>query len=205
MRSLLGPLLRVVLYGAGLLVLGDVVLHRWAYPDHALIVFGEYGRLEWVQVVLLVLGFAVSVTTAVQRPESRPLSVLVAGFLVAVLVREHNNYFKDHHFSGSWQLLVAAVVGVTLWIAWRWRANLVPALQRLTTLPAFGWLAAGVLLTGFAQLLDEQSLWDFVLRGQEVPYAARRVGEETVEVAAFYLFLVGLIEYRLGLPASAKS
>mgnify|MGYP001819600814 CR=1 FL=1 len=102
----------------------------------------------------------------------------------------------------NWQLPVVVVLAATSGIAWRWRSNLGPALRRLVGLPAFGWLAAAVLLTGFAQLLDEQSLWDFVLRGQEVPYAARRVGEETVEVAAFYLFLVGLIEYRVGLPSA---
>ena len=202
MKGVLGPLLRVVLYGAGLLVLGDAVLHRWAYPEQALEVFGEYGRLEWIQVGLLALGVGVSVLTAVQRPASRPISVLLAGLLVAVLVREHNNWFKDNAVPGSWQLPVAVILAVTAWIAWRWRSNLGPALGRLVGLPAFGWLAAAVLLTGFAQLLDEQSLWDFVLRGQEVPYAARRVGEETLEVAAFYLFLVGLIEYRLGASSS---
>lgn len=206
MRGVLGPLLRVVLYGAGLLVLGDVVLHRWAYPDQALEVFGEYGRLEWIQVGLLVLGLGICVLTAIQRPASRPLSVLLAGFLVAVLVREHNNYFKDNDIPGSWQLPVVVVLALTAGVAWRWRSSFAAALRRLVGLPAFGWLAAAVLLAAFAQLLDEQSLWDFVLRGREVPYAARRVGEETVEVAAFYLLLVGLIEYRIGLaPSDART
>jgi len=199
LKPVVGPLLRVTLYGVGLLVLGDVVLHRLPTPDHPLDLFGEYGRLEWVQVGILLACLAVSVLTAIQRPASRPLSILLAGALVAVLVREHNNYFKDHHFSGLWQLIVGAVLAVTVLVAWRWRSHLVPALRALVSLPAFGWLCAAVLLTAFAQLLDEQSLWDFVLEGGAVPYAARRVAEETTEVAAFYLFLVGLIEYRLTL------
>lgn len=194
-----GALLRVALYGGGLLLLGELALHRLPQPDHPLDLFGEYGRLEWIQVGMLVVGFGLCVLTARQRPTSRPLSILFAGFLAAVLVREHNNYFKDNFFSGLWQLIAAAVVAVTVLVAWRWRSAFVPALRRLVSLPAFGWMCAGVLLVLFAQLLDEQSLWDFVLEGREVPYAVRRVGEEAVEIAGFYLFLVGLLEYHLGL------
>ena len=202
LRGLWGPALRVLLYGAGLLVLGDVILHRLPQPAHPLDLFGEYGRLEWVQVGLLVVSLGLSILTAVQCPQSRPLSILLVGCLAAVLVREHNNYFKDNHFSGLWQLIVAAVFGVTLLVAWRWRRNFLPALRTLVACPAFGWLCSAVLLVGFAQLLDEESLWAFVLEGQDIPYAARRVGEETVELAAFYLFAVGLVEYRLTLGTS---
>ena len=192
-----GTVLRVALYGVGLLALCDVALHRLPFPDHPLDLFGEYGRLEWIQVGLLVVSLALAVLTAVQRLESRALSVLLAGGLVAVLVREHNNYFKDNCFSGLWQLIVAAVLAVTVLVAWRWRETLLPAIRRLVSLPAFGWLCAAVLIAAFAQLLDEESLWVFVLERDEFPYAAKRVGEETAEVAAFYLFMVGLIEYRL--------
>ena len=163
MRGVLGPLLRVVLYGAGLLVLGDVVLHRWAYPEHALEVFGEYGRLEWIQVGILVLCVGVSVLTAIQRPASRPITVILAGLLVAVLVREHNNWFKDNAIPGSWQLPVVVVLAATAGIAWRWRSNLGPALRRLVELPAFGWLAAAEREQWLMHVV-EVPLWVMLLR-----------------------------------------
>lgn len=195
-----GPLLRAALYGVGLAALGAVSLHGLPYPDHPLDLFGEYGRLEWIQVVLLVVSLALCVLTAVRRPASRPISVLLVGGLVAVLVREHNNAFKDHGFSGLWELIVAAVLVATVLVARRWRSAFVPALSRYVALPAFGWMCAAVLLAAFAQLVDEQSLWDFVLEGAYVPYAARRVAEETLELAAFYLLAAGLLEAHLGFP-----
>lgn len=193
MKAPWAPLLRFVVYVAVLLVVGDVALHRVSAPD-GLALFGEYGRLEMIQVAFLALGLAFAVLAAVRRPASRPATVLLAGLLAAVLVREHNNYFKDHGFSGLWELIAAAVVVATLLLAWRWRAGFTSSLVRVVSSPAFGWMAAAVVVVTFAQLLDERALWQLVLEQEDFPYAVRRMGEESLEVVAYYLFAVGLLE-----------
>ncbi len=198
----LGPFLRVAIYAALLLGLGHFLIYGHSAED-PWEVFGEDGRIEVAQVVLLGLGFALSVLMAATRARSRPLSVLLAGFLAAMIVREHNNYFKDHVGDNVWQAIVGFVLVVTLAIAWRWRKNLGRALLDLVSGPAFGWLSAGVLLTLFGQLTDEVELWDFLL-GEGYPYAARRSIEECFELVGIYFFLVGLLEHylALGRPAS---
>ena len=199
--SPVGPVLRVVLYGAGLLGLGYFLIHMHSETD-ALAVFGEYGRLETAQIVILLTSFGLTVSAALTRPASRPLSVLLAGLLLALVVREHNNYFKDHVGPGAWEAAVALILIPTGLVALKWRKNLWPSITHIVQSQAFVWMAAGVMLALFGQLLDEQSLWDLVL-GKEPPYAARRILEESFELAALYFFLVGLIEYHLSLRSSA--
>jgi len=196
--------LRAVAYVVFLVVVGDVALHRIA-AENGLVLFGEYGRLEQIQVAFLVLGFLLAFLTAVQRPASRPATVLLAGMLAAVLVREHNNFFKDHGFHGLWELIVAVVVVVTLAVAWRWRAGLSSSLGLVVGRAAFGWMAAAVVVVTFAQLLDERALWQLVLEQEDFPYAVRRVCEESLEAVAYYLFAVGLLELRLTLPRPSEA
>lgn len=204
MRIPWGPLLRAAAYVALLLGIGDVALYRVPIED-GLALFGEYGRMEQIQVVFLGVGLLVVVLTALQRPASRPATVLLAGLLVAVLVREHNNFFNDHGFHGLWELLVTVVVLVTLAVAWRWRTTLGSSVDLVVSRPAFGWMAAGVVVIVFAQLLDERALWQLVLEQEDFPYAVRRMGEETLEAVAYYLFAVGLLELRLTLPRAGAS
>lgn len=190
-----GTLVRFVLYAAGLGLLGEVALYRLPVDD-AWELFGEYGRLETIQVWLLVIAFAIAATTAMRKPATRPLTVLLAGLVFALLVREHGTYLQDHGFPGLVAILLGVVVIATLAVAWRTRRNLVPALQALCSCPCFGWMAAAVLVVVFAQFLDERSLWELVTGEKDCPMAVRHVGEESLEVVAYYLFAVGLLEYR---------
>ena len=113
-----------------LLALGHFLIYGHSAED-PWDVFGEDGRIEVAQVALLVLGLLLSVRMANRREASRPLSILLAGFLAAMIVREHNNYFKDHVGDNVWQALVTVVLVATLAIAWRWRRNLGASLKAL--------------------------------------------------------------------------
>lgn len=99
---------------------------------------------------------------------------------------------------------MAASLGLGVLFAWPSRKNLVPALGDLVLRPAFGWISAAFLLLAFAQVLDEESIW-LLLLGEGYPYAARRMGEESVELAAYALLVVGLFEYVLTLRARSRS
>ena len=117
------------------------------------------------------------------------------------MVREHNNSFTDHVGQGTWEAAVALILIPTGLVALKWRKNLWSSITDLVLSPAFVWMAAAVMIAFFGQLLDEQSVWDLVL-GEDPPYAARRILEETFELAALYLFLIGMIEYHLALRRS---
>lgn len=199
-----GPVLRVVLYTGFLYGLGHLAMHT-VPSESGMALFGEYGRLEMIQVAALGVGLLLALLAIVRHPTSRPIAVLIAGMLVTVLVREFNNYFKDHVADGLWQLIVYAVIFVSGALAFAWRAHFTQAAQRLVSSPAFGWMGAGVVVAIFAQLLDERSMWALVLEREDYPYAARRMAEESVELAAYALFTLGLIEYSISLARPSAS
>lgn len=191
------PLVRVVLYAAGLIGV-QLTLMFVAPPDDPMAVFGENGRLEIAQVVLLGIGFWIVAAIGRGRDDQRALAIVLAGLIVAVVVREHNNDLKRIDVPRLWQLLVGVVLGITLALAWPRRRTIPSALAGFLRTQGFAWCAAGVFTLLFVQALDEKSIWVAIL-GEEFPYAARRVGEETCELLGYWLFVVGLFEWRLAL------
>ncbi len=195
-RSPWPVLCRALVHLLGLWVLAHVLLVRMPAED-AWAIFGEHGRLENLQVALLGVILLVCVMCALRRPVTRPLATLLAGVAAAALVREHNNWFKDEFGSNVWQA-AAGVLIVASWF-WTWKAggHLRDCLADLTSRPAFGWMAAGLVVFLYGQVLDERPIWDLLL-DNDVPYAAQRMAEECAETAAYWLLGAGLFEWWLG-------
>jgi len=194
-------LLRTAAYIGGLFVLADVLLLR-VHAANGWAVFGENGRLELAQDVLIGVSFLLLVLCARRRPVTRPLAILLAGLAVAALVREQNNWFKDEVGHGVWQAVVAGVLLVTGLCVRKVGGNLGHALLDLLASPAFGWMAAGVAVFAFGQVLDERPIWNLLL-GADVPYAAQRMAEECAETAAYGLIAAGTCEWWRGARAPA--
>jgi uncharacterized membrane protein YdcZ (DUF606 family) len=193
----------VGLYAAGLFLLANTVLLWWPAEDAGLL-FKEDGRLELVQVGLLVLMLALMIDAARRLPATRPLSVLLAGVAVAALVREHNNWFKDEIGRGVWQAVVGVVLVVTALVAKRLGGDVRAGIADLVARPAFGWLAGGVVIFAYGQVLDELPIWQLLL-GKDVPYAAQRMAEECVETASYWLLAAGLFEWWLTAPRQSEA
>ncbi|MGE0193673.1 MAG: hypothetical protein AB7T63_16735 [Planctomycetota bacterium] len=184
---------------AGLVLLGEILLYRVPWTADPLDLVGENGRIELTQTAVGVAFGATMVLIARAHARVRPLAILLAGFAVALLVREQNNYFKDHVGAGVWQAVVAAVALATCAIAWRSRRALPHALLDLLRRPAGGLLVAAVAVFAYAQLFDETRLWQHLLQETDVPFAARRVTEEGLELAAYVLAFAAGLAWRAGL------
>ena len=180
-----------------IVVVLDVVLHRLGEVG-GMTLAGEHGHLEILQVVCLVVLAALGLYLTRRRPATRPLSQAIVGLALALLVREHNNDFKDNVGKGVWQGLVALVLLSTAVWSWRDRNQLGPALLRLCAHPAMAWFAAAASVFLCAQLFDERSLWTRLLAADEVPYAARRITEEGFELVGYLLALVGMLRWTRG-------
>lgn len=207
-RDVLGALLPPLALCVGLVVLGEVLLYRIPWSDNPLDLVGENGRLELAQTALGVAFGATMVLIARAHARVRPLAILMAGFAVALLVREQNNYFRDHVGKGAWQAVVAVVALATCAIAWRSRRVLPDAILDLLRRPAAGLLVAAVAVFAYAQLFDELPLWRHLLQAEDPPFAARRVTEEGLELAGYVLAFAAGLAWRAGLvrgePASGK-
>ena len=195
MKTTIAAMLRAGCYVGGLFVLANTAL-LWMSAEDAGVIFQENGRLELIQVGLLVLMLLIVFDGARRLPSTRPFSVLLVGAALAALVREHNNWFKDEIGSNVWQALVAVILVVAALLARRLGGDPRAALRDLVARPAFGWMAAGVGVFMFGQVLDEVALWQLLL-GDDPPYMARRMAEECFETAAYWLLAAGLLEWRL--------
>lgn len=195
LRAALAPLGLVV----SLVVLGEVLLYRMPWPADALAVVGEDGRLEMVQMAFLLAFGGTAAWIARTQRHVRPLAILLAGFALAVFVREHNNRLKDDVGQGVWQILVLVVALGTAALAWSSRAALPGAIVDLLRRPAGGLLTAAVAVFAYAQLFDEAELWAQLLPGTDVPFAVRRVTEEGFELAAYVFAFASSLSWRVGL------
>ena len=198
LRALVAPLALC----AGMVVLGEVLLYRMPWTDNQLDLVGENGRFELAQTVFGVAFGATMVLIARAHARVRPLAILMAGFAVALLVREQNNYFLDHVGKGAWQAVVGVVALATCAIAWPSRRALPDAILDLLRRPAAGLLIAAVAVFAYAQLFDEMPLWRHLLDTQDPPFAARRVTEEGLELAAYVLAFAAGLAWRAGLVRS---
>ena len=203
MRTTIAAMLRAGGYIAGLFLLANTAL-LWIPAEDAGVIFQENGRLELIQVGLLVLMLVVVFDAARRLPSTRPFSVLLVGVALAALVREHNNWFKDEIGSNVWQAVVAGILVVTAIIARRLGGDPRAVLIDFVSRPAFGWMAAGVATFMFGQVLDEAPLWQLLL-GEDPPYMARRMAEECCETASYWLLAAGLFEWWLTAPRGAAA
>jgi hypothetical protein len=195
-NSKIGSTLRVLCYGIILYLLGKFLLYHH-FAAEPWLVFGEQGLIENTQITLLGFGFFLMLWVAWTKAQDRPVAVLISGFLVSAIIREHNNYFQNMH-EVIWPVLVGIVLVITGLLVYRWRRSMMQALRFLTLTPAFVWMAAGAILMLFAQHFGGKELWDFIL-GKDHPYVTRRAMEECFELVAYYFLLVGLFEYAITL------
>ncbi len=197
-RRRYGPLLRLGLYALAFFVVSHT-LFVWMPMDDAEAVFGEHRRIENAQVGLLGVSLSICVLLLLRRPAARPLSILATGAFLALLVRELNTPLEYYDI---WKFIVAAIALGSVALAWPHRRSLGSSLMVFMR-SGLPWCAAGALAHRFGALLDERAIWEPIV-GEGVPFLARRMGEESVELLGYMLILIGMIEWCVAHRAEAR-
>jgi len=199
--------IRFISYGILILLLFQALVMIAGRGDDALALFvrpkptdvfgtSEFSAVELLQPALLLICILVTGWYARSLPPTRPMTTIIALFLLLMLVREQD-YFIDQWLPwGTW-LLPATLVAVCLgYLAWRNRHELRLQGRLLGSSPAFGLLFAGLLvLVGFSRIFGQTDLW-MALLADDYQRIAKLAAEEMTELLGYCLLLTGCIELR---------
>ena len=163
----------------------------------------EFSPLEIIQAIILLLCGALMAWVAQYCPSQRPIAILLGGLALASVIRE-NDYFLDRYLADNlWQVLVAVVGALVIAYTYRHRRRLQIALARVWPSPGLTLLFAGAtVLFSFSLLVGHEPLWMSIL-GDAYQRVIKLAVEEFIELAGYFLWMIGSIEYAIQARAIA--
>ena len=198
-------LLRYILYFFGVAIItwlltqleisspGSLKLHIYANPADT---FGtsEYSPIEIIQPGILAICGLLLAWVAANCPSQRPVAFLFGGMAVAFFIRELH-FFLDRIADNLWQVLVAVPMALVIVYTYRhWRRFKI-AWGRVWPSPGLAILFSGaIVMFAFVQIVSNENLWMAIL-GDHYRRVVKLSVEEFMELAAYYLWLIGTIEY----------
>lgn len=198
-------LLRYVLYFLGVAILtwlltqleisspGSLKLEVYAgFGDT--ISTSEYSPVEIIQTGILTICGLLLAWVARNCPSQRPIAFLFGGLALMFLIRELD-FFLDRIVDNLWQVLVALPAALVIVYTYRHRRRFRIAWGRVWPSPGLAILFAGaIVMFAFVQIVSQEAFWMAIL-GDDYRRLVKLAVEEITELAAYYLWLMGTIEY----------
>jgi len=155
----------------------------------------EYSPIEILQNGILVVCGLLCAWVARHYPSQRPIAFTFGGLALAFTVRELD-YFLDRYIADNfWQVIIAIIAALLITYIFRNRRRFGIAWLRLWPSPGLTLLFAGALVHfSFALLVGHEPLWMAIL-GDDYRRIIKLAVEEFIELSAYYLWLIGTIEY----------
>lgn len=180
--------LRVILYTGLFFVLSFVNRIDFRAAN-----FKEGCATELGQEVLLVLIIIAFFISSFTFKTFKYVGNLGALFFLTHLIRERDATF-DEIFDGLWQLLAFPVAGVALFIFVKNLKKVLAEFKLLYNDYTFGVLFIGVLLLHvFSRLFGKGKNWE-ALMGEDYLRVVKDAAEESIELLAYGIILIGAIE-----------
>lgn len=156
--------------------------------------FHEVGFTEFTQSIALIIGSIFALLASRRSSPYRHVALLALALLLACLIREQDNYLKDHVFHGAWELLLILCVAPLLYIVIRNGRQFLVQMRNYACSFSFGLFAAGFLTVFFyAQLLGRTIFWK-ALMGDDYVRAVKRAAEESTELFGYALLAFAMAE-----------
>lgn len=200
--------LRLLAYvvGLALMMVALVAIERFTEPGLQMLVASplaatlgtsEYSVVEWLQIVMLIAIAALAWWAARLSRLQRALATLGFAIACAAIIRELDLFLDRFLFDHAWQLLVAIVGVAAIVSSVRNRRALVAGWVRALREPGLGLIVLGIsVVTVFANALGNEGLWQSLM-GDAYVRVAKVATEELTELAGYWLWLVGQIEFAL--------
>lgn len=201
------PTVRYLGYGIFTLVLFQALVLVAGRGDDALALFvrpkptdvfgtSEFSVVEFLQSILLLASILVTAWHAKSVPHSRPLTGVLALFLLLLLVREQDYYIDQWLPWGTWRLPAVIVLAALVIAIRRSLATFLDQLRAFAGSASFGVLFAGFLvLIGFSRVFGQTALWTALL-ADDYQRIAKLAAEEMTELLGYCFILAGCIEIR---------
>lgn len=207
--------IRYILYFAGITLLtwlltqmeiiapGSLKLLINAYPGDSLGT-SEYSPVEIIQVVILLACGGLYAWVARHCPSQRPIAIPFGG-LAAIFVIRELDYFLDRYIADNfWQAIMAVILALLIVYTYRNRRRFRIAWLRVWPSPGLTLLFAGAaILFSFVRLIGHEPLWMAILDDSYQRVVTLAV-EELMEIAGYYFWLIGTIEYTYQARAIAQ-
>ncbi len=198
-------LLRYILYFFGVAIItwlltqleisspGSLKLH--IHPNAAdTLGTSEYSPVEIIQSGILAICGLLLAWVARNCPSQRPVAFLFGGMALVFFIRELH-FFLDRIADNLWQVLVALPTALVIVYTYRHRRRFRIAWGRVWPSPGLAILFSGaIVMFAFVQIVSNENLWMAIL-GEDYQRVVKLSVEEFMELAAYYLWLIGTIEY----------
>lgn len=183
---------------------GSLRLQEFTYPGDQLGT-SEFSPIEIIQTgILLVCGLLYS-WVAYYCPTQRPIAFLFGGLALAFMIRELDFFFDRYVADNFWQFLIAIIAALVIAYTYRHRRRFRIAWLRMWPSPGLTLLFAGAtIMFAFSLLVGHEPLWQAIL-GDNYHRIVKLAVEEFIELSAYFLWIIGTIEYTYQARAIAFS
>jgi hypothetical protein len=172
---------------------GSLKLHTFSSPSDMLGT-SEYSPIEIIQPGILAICGLLLAWVAANCPSQRPVAFLFGGMALAFFIRELD-LFLDQIADNLWEVLVAFPTALVIAYTFRQRKRFRIAWGRVWPSPGLAILFSGaIVMFAFVQIVSNEDLWMAIL-GDHYRRVVKLSVEEFMELAAYYLWLIGTIEY----------
>ncbi len=163
----------------------------------------EYSPIEIIQPFILLICGLLMAWIARNCPSQRPIAIPFGGLALAFIIRELDYFFDRFIVDNLWQALVAVTGALVITYTYRQRKRLKVAWGRIWPSPGIALLFAGaVIMFAFVSLVGHEPLWMSIL-GDSYERIVKLAVEEFIELGAYFLWVIGSIEYALQARAIA--
>ena len=186
--------IRLISYAAVLLGVYAIVAYEVSISNFSQSGYADDGSVtEWAQQGLLLLMIVISAVSARKYGTYRHIHVMLAIVAAISLVREFNNYLGD-----GWKVGVLAILIPAAWYFYRNFRVFRRQLEAVAETYSFAIITiGGLILHVFSRFYGHQSIWMDTL-GDNYLRVVSRVAEESIELLAYSIVLIGISElYRL--------
>ena len=155
----------------------------------------EYSPVELIQAGILAICGLLYAWVANNCPSQRPIAFTFGGMALIFFIRELD-YFLDLYIADNfWQVLLGIVLAFLIVYIYRQRRRFRIAWLRLWPSPGMTLLFAGAtIIFAFDPLVGHEPLWMSIL-GDDYHRVVKLAVEEFIELSAYFLWLIGTIEY----------
>ncbi len=155
----------------------------------------EFSPIEIIQPFMLAICGLLMAWVAKYCPSQRPISILFGGLALTFIFRELDYYFDRFIVDNLWQTLVAIAGALVITYTYRQRKRFKIAWGRIWPSPGIALLFAGAIIHfAFVMLVGHEPLWMSIL-GDSYQRIVKLAVEEFIELAGYFLWLIGSIEY----------
>ena len=184
---------RMVVYAV---LLGGIAYGMlWGALKYGPVFYDEIGPVEILETVFALATALVMLCAGRRDVQRESCSVMVAGFLFCIAVRESDYFLDVLVFRHAWKVLVALILtGLGVYAVRNFRA-VVESVADFMKSPAFGIFMSGLLvLVVFSRLFGYGGFWKELINDGHYR-VIKTIVEEGVEQMGYFLLLISSFEY----------